>query len=158
MFKRTLSVVMMLTLLASVLVGCSSDKKPDELDDITTPLLTENTEPSGSETTEATHSQEQATTEAMGETEEMTQEQETTSITESATQETEVITEPTEPFALDRDDVTLVTEGERFVLYTGAVSADLIQWTTDDATVATFDAGVVTAVGKGEKAFAEQIG
>jgi len=58
-----------------------------------------------------------------------------------------VVTDPPKPFALERDELTLVTEGETWVLYDGDVSA--VTFSSEDENVATFIDGVVTAVGKG---------
>lgn len=53
------------------------------------------------------------------------------------------------PFALSRDSVVLVTEGENWVLYDGGVDQTQIVWSSDDETVATIEDGVVTAIGDG---------
>ena len=58
--------------------------------------------------------------------------------------------DPNEPFAFDKDRIVLVTEGEKWILYDGAVPYSSITWVSDDPSVATFDSGVVTAVGSGE--------
>ena len=58
--------------------------------------------------------------------------------------------DPNEPFAFDKERIVLVTEGEKWILYDGAVPFGDITWVTDDSSIATFENGVVTAVGSGE--------
>ena len=71
------------------------------------------------------------------------------------TEPTEETTEPTTtPVAdgnwrLNREDFTLQAKGETWELYRGDVSKNLITFSSDDETVATFENGVVTAVGPG---------
>ena len=55
-----------------------------------------------------------------------------------------------EIFGFDKERIVLVTEGEKWILYDGSVDYSDITWTSDDPSVATFDNGVVTAVGSGE--------
>ena len=50
---------------------------------------------------------------------------------------------------LTKEDITMNTKGQTAKIYTGDIPADKITWTTDDALVAKFDGGVVTAVGAG---------
>jgi len=54
------------------------------------------------------------------------------------------------PFAFDKERIVLVTEGEKWILYDGSVDSAQVTWTSDDTNVATFENGVVTAVGTGE--------
>jgi len=58
-------------------------------------------------------------------------------------------TEPTNDFKLNRFDITFSYEGESWLLYNGAIPKDMIQWTTDNAAVASIEAGRVKAVGPG---------
>lgn len=73
-----------------------------------------------------------------------------------------VVTDPTTPepsteastaseidFALERSELTLVTPGETWTLYDGPVDLGQITWVSKDKSIATFDAGVVTAVASG---------
>lgn len=74
---------------------------------------------------------------------------ETQPTTEETTQAT---TEPAVVdgnWTLNRKDFTLSTKGETWVLFKGDISKDLVTFSSDDETVATFEDGVVTAVGKG---------
>ena len=57
---------------------------------------------------------------------------------------------PDEPFGFDKERIVLVTEGEKWILYDGAVPFSEITWTSEDTSVATFDSGIVTAVSTGE--------
>lgn len=52
-------------------------------------------------------------------------------------------------FELDSQEVTLLAPGETVCIYTGEILVDNISWSTDDSSVATVSAGVVTAVGSG---------
>jgi len=52
-------------------------------------------------------------------------------------------------FELDSQEVTLMAPGESVFIYTGEIPADEISWSSDDNSVATVSAGVVTAVGSG---------
>lgn len=75
------------------------------------------------------------------------------------TDPTEPSQEPTEPensdFALTDtrgnvySDITLTFKGENYKLYNGDVALDQIKWSSDNEKVATFEAGIVKAVGKG---------
>lgn len=76
--------------------------------------------------------------------------------TEPTTEETtEATTEPTTApvvdgnWRLNREDFTLSAKGATWELYRGDVSKNLITFSSDDETVATFENGVVTAVGPG---------
>jgi hypothetical protein len=53
-------------------------------------------------------------------------------------------------FEFDKERVVLITEGEKWILYDGAIPYADIQWTSEDINVATFENGVITAVGSGE--------
>ena len=53
-------------------------------------------------------------------------------------------------FEFDKERVVLITEGEKWILYDGAIPYSDIQWTSEDINIATFENGVVTAVGSGE--------
>lgn len=55
-----------------------------------------------------------------------------------------------EPFAFDKERIVLVTEGEKWILYDGAVPYGDVSWVSDDTSVATFENGVVTAISTGE--------
>ena len=59
------------------------------------------------------------------------------------------VTYPIEEFKLNREDFTLKTSNPVWVLYRGEIPVDLIEWRSDDETVATFEEGVVTAIGPG---------
>lgn len=70
-----------------------------------------------------------------------------------------VVPETTEPvatkppkgeFALEREELTLITAGETWNIYAGTVDASLVTWTSEDESVATVENGIVTAVSKGE--------
>ena len=52
--------------------------------------------------------------------------------------------------SFDKERVVLVTEGEKWILYDGAVDYSEITWISEDPAVATFEDGVVTAVSTGE--------
>lgn len=82
--------------------------------------------------------------------------------TEPSTEPTDPSTEPTEPvieLVLNREDFSLFAPGETHRLYTGSIALTQITWSSDDESVATFDGGVVTAVGPGEtKVYAEYEG
>lgn len=58
--------------------------------------------------------------------------------------------DPNEPFAFDKQRIVLVTEGEKWILYDGAVPYSEVNWLTDDSSVATFENGIVTAISTGE--------
>lgn len=64
-------------------------------------------------------------------------------------------TQPSEPvdpngeISLNREDFTLSKRGETWQIYNGTVGKNLVTFTSDDETVATVEAGVVTAVGPG---------
>lgn len=70
--------------------------------------------------------------------------------TAAPTAQPEATADPNEPFAFDKDRIVLITEGEKWILYDGAVPYADITWTSDDPSIATFQNGVVTAVGSGE--------
>ena len=65
-----------------------------------------------------------------------------------------VTTQPTggqtETLTLERDELTLVNYGETWTLYSGPIGLDQITFRSENTAVATFEKGVVTAVGKGE--------
>lgn len=52
--------------------------------------------------------------------------------------------------SFDKERIVLVTEGEKWILYDGAVDYSEITWVSEDPAVATFENGVVTAVSSGE--------
>lgn len=75
-----------------------------------------------------------------------------TAIEETTEATTEATTEPqntNDDWKLNRTDISFTKAGETWDLYKGSVSKDKITWSTDDAAVATFVDGVVTAVGPG---------
>ncbi len=64
--------------------------------------------------------------------------------------------DPVDEFKLNREDFTLFSAGETWLLYDGQVDKSLIVWTTNDPSVATINNGKVTAVGPGyTKVYAE---
>lgn len=65
------------------------------------------------------------------------------------TSATENTTLPQETLSLNRKDITFGYKGEAWVLYSGEIAKNLITWTSDDETVATFTDGKVVAVGGG---------
>ena len=71
--------------------------------------------------------------------------------TEPTTQPTtEPTTKPvTDTIKLNREDFTLAAKGETWTLYKGNISLTQITWSSDNEAIATFDKGVVTAVGPG---------
>ena len=75
-------------------------------------------------------------------------------ITETGdTAQTEETTETTHPdwkLSLSRDDVTFVQKNDYSKIYDGTVPMEEVIWGSFDPNVATFQDGVVTAVGKGE--------
>lgn len=82
---------------------------------------------------------------------------------EADTNETENDTQPSEDpaqeIALKDVDITLVSAGETMELYAGTVPVAEVTFGTQNASVATFENGIVTAVGKGEtKVYAEHEG
>ena len=67
---------------------------------------------------------------------------------------TEPTTAPTtaptkDQLKLNRSDITFTVEGESWPLYRGNISLTEITWSSDDETIATFEKGIVTAVGAG---------
>lgn len=56
----------------------------------------------------------------------------------------------TETLTLERGELTLVNYGETWTLYSGPISLDQITFSSENTGVATFEKGVVTAVGKGD--------
>jgi len=68
---------------------------------------------------------------------------------------TEETTEPTEEtlvqeeLRLNRKDITMVMQGEKWKLYDGQIPVDDIQWSSDDEKIAVIKKGTVEAVGKG---------
>ena len=73
-----------------------------------------------------------------------------TCLHESSTDNTtEPSTEPAGQLTFNRNEFTLLYKGETWSLYTGTVAADEVTFTSDDTSVATIQAGIVTAVGEG---------
>lgn len=69
-----------------------------------------------------------------------------------ATEDTTVpddTTKPQESIRLNRKDITFSFKGESWVLYSGSVPKNLITWSSDNESVATFVDGKVVAVGGG---------
>ena len=59
-------------------------------------------------------------------------------------------TEPEgEKLVLNRKEITFEEEGQSWLLYDGDIPAEDITWSSDDNTIATIEAGTVTAVGNG---------
>ena len=56
---------------------------------------------------------------------------------------------PEEPFALNKEQITLVTQGEMWILYDGNVDMTKVTFSSEDETVATFFNGIVTAKNSG---------
>ena len=56
---------------------------------------------------------------------------------------------PEEPFGLNKEDITLVTQGETWILYDGNVDLTKVVFSSEDETVATFFNGIVTAKNSG---------
>ena len=56
---------------------------------------------------------------------------------------------PEEPFGLNKTEITLVTQGEVWVLYEGNADMTKITFSSEDETVATFFNGIVTARNSG---------
>ena len=85
-----------------------------------------------------------------------TEETQAPEVIQTEPMETEAATEPTREkvFALNHTDVTLSSEGEAFTLTAtvdGAkVDGSKVQWKSSDSSVATVNAGKVTAVGPGK--------
>ena len=75
--------------------------------------------------------------------------------TDETTEPTEKPTEPNSDFILsdlrgkEYTDITLGYKGENYKLYNGDISLDAIKWSSDNEQVATFEAGVVKAIGSG---------
>lgn len=62
-------------------------------------------------------------------------------------------------FYLSSDEIVLTTPRDKATIYEGEVSVEDVTWGTDDPSVATFDNGVVKAVGPGTtEVFAEYFG
>lgn len=53
------------------------------------------------------------------------------------------------PFALNKDHIVLVTQGETWLLYEGSADPTKLVWSSEDETVATCFGGIVTAVSSG---------
>ena len=51
---------------------------------------------------------------------------------------------------LNRDDITLIRLDEKLDLYDGSIPTTAITWSSKDTSVATFENGIVTAVGAGQ--------
>lgn len=75
--------------------------------------------------------------------------QDTTQDTTADTTVPDDTTKPTEELRLNRKDFTLSYKGESWVLYNGGIPKNLITWTSDDESVATFTDGKAVAVGSG---------
>lgn len=73
-----------------------------------------------------------------------------TEVPTEAPTETTVPTQPAEPLALDAEEVIFAHTGEEAAIYSGNIDPDLIDWTSDDVSVALFYQGRVIAVGAGE--------
>ena len=71
-----------------------------------------------------------------------------TEATES-TDATEATTVPESELRLNRSDMTFSYKGETWLLYNGNIAKELITWTSDDESVATFVDGKAVAVGGG---------
>lgn len=56
---------------------------------------------------------------------------------------------PEGPFALNKERIVLVSQGEMWVLYEGNADPSKIVWSSEDETIATCFGGIVTAVGNG---------
>ena len=69
--------------------------------------------------------------------------------TPDATTSTDATTAPESELRLNRNDLTFSSEGEAWVLYNGEIAKNLITWTSDDESVATFVDGKAVAVGGG---------
>lgn len=57
--------------------------------------------------------------------------------------------QPEEPFGLNKEDITLVTQGETWVLYDGDADLTQVVFSSEDESVATFFNGIVTAKNSG---------
>lgn len=56
---------------------------------------------------------------------------------------------PEEPFGLNKEDITLVTQGETWILYDGNADLTKVVFSSEDESVATFFNGIVTAKNSG---------
>lgn len=63
--------------------------------------------------------------------------------------EPEVTVDPDVKISLNREDFTMTKKGETWQLYNGTAGKNLVTFTSSDETVATVEAGLVTAVGRG---------
>lgn len=72
-----------------------------------------------------------------------------TDATEESTVETTEETKADEQFMLNRADITFSKPGESWLLYSGNIAKNQIVWTTDDANIASIEAGKVVAEGSG---------
>lgn len=63
---------------------------------------------------------------------------------------TEAETEPAQQLQLDTEEVTFAHKGEEAEIYSGPIDRELIDWTSDDISVALAYQGTVIAVGSGE--------
>ena len=52
-------------------------------------------------------------------------------------------------FRLNRSDITMLYQGEKWMLYSGDLDVTQITWTTNNQQVATIENGTVVAVGEG---------
>ena len=73
-------------------------------------------------------------------------EEETSESTEDTTEET---TAAAVDFRLNRSDITMLYQGEKWMLYSGDLDVTQITWTTNNQQVATIENGTVVAVGEG---------
>lgn len=85
-----------------------------------------------------------------GNSDQQTTPENTTQEQTDAAATTQPTTGQTETLTLERDELTLVNYGETWTLYSGPISLDQITFRSENTAVATFEKGVVTAVGKGE--------
>lgn len=74
---------------------------------------------------------------------------ETEAPTEEPTEATTEATEPEDDWSLNRTDITFRNKGASWTLYSGSVSKNLIRFSSDDESIATFKNGVVKAIGNG---------
>ena len=59
-------------------------------------------------------------------------------------------TPPVDTIELNREDITLSLEGESWTLYSGSIAKNLVTFTSDDDSIATFVDGKVVAVSRGQ--------
>ena len=68
---------------------------------------------------------------------------------EETTEATTAPTEAAETFALNRSDITFSKKNESWLLYSGSIAKNQINWSSDDTSVATIEGGKVVAIGGG---------